>query len=83
MRWLVTIKNQPNLQQLDSDLSNIGCQRITDNPPIPLGEDELVIEVEASETLLEQFNQGVKSGQNQDIKTEITQINPCSELHLY
>lgn len=85
MRWLVTVKNQPDLQELDRDLSSIGCQRIADKVPIPLGEKEVVIEVEAPETFLEQFNQRLKNNnsQNQNMGTEIIQINVSSELHLY
>ena len=83
MRWLITIKEQSDLKQLDKDLSSIGCRRISDEPPIPLSQGEQVIEVEASEKFTEQLSEGVYSDNLRSIKTEIKQINPSSNMNLY
>lgn len=83
MRWLITIKEQSDLKQLDQDLSSIGCKRISDEPPIPLSHGEQVIEVEAAENFHQRFKQGDYSENLRSLKTEIKQINPSSNMNLY
>ena len=44
MEWLLTVKSDVSLDQIDALLAGTGYTR-TDTPPIPLGDDEQVIEV--------------------------------------
>jgi hypothetical protein len=44
MEWLITTKANANLEDLEAKCAEWGCER-TALPPIPLGEDEQVIEV--------------------------------------
>lgn len=44
MEWLVTTRANVSLEELEPKLAEWGCQR-TGGPPIPLGDDEQVIEV--------------------------------------
>lgn len=44
MEWLVTVKADTDLEELEARLAKWGCER-TGLPPVPLGHDELAIEV--------------------------------------
>lgn len=73
MRWLITTKANVDLKQLTAKLSTFGCELVNDLPPIPMDNDEQVLEVEASEDL------------SKMLKTdeEILELNPCSEITFY
>ncbi len=73
MRWLITTKINNDHQKLMAKLSKFNCYPIDEQPPIPLGDDEQVIEVEGSPNL----------SQILDTNDEIIEINPSSEMTLY
>lgn len=73
MRWLITTKINIDHQQLIAKLSHFNCYPVDDRPPIPLGNDEQVIEVEGSHNL----------SQILETNEEIIEVNPCSEMTLY
>ncbi|MDJ0712842.1 MAG: hypothetical protein QNJ54_01310 [Prochloraceae cyanobacterium] len=73
MRWLITTKANVDLKQLTAKLSTFGCELVNDLPPIPMGDDEQVVEVEASQDLSEMLK----------TDEEILQLHPSSEMTLY
>jgi hypothetical protein len=45
MDWLVTVDSSADLQQLKGRLAELGCGGLENAAPIPLGDNEQVIEV--------------------------------------
>jgi hypothetical protein len=72
MQWLITTKANTNLEELESRLAEWGCER-TGSPPIPLGEEEQVIEVSGPANLPEKVR---REGLN-------LKVNPSSSMTLY
>lgn len=73
MKWLITTKAKIDFNQLKAKLSTYGCENMYDEPPIPLGGEEQVIEVECPRNLPEQLK----------TDTEILKIHPRSDMTLY
>jgi len=71
MEWLITTK-VTNLEELEAKLAEWGCER-TGLPPIPLGDDELVIEVSGPADLS-------KKVRDED---PIIKVSPSSPMTLY
>jgi hypothetical protein len=72
MQWLITTKADTNLEELESRLAELGCER-TGSPPIPLGEEEQVIEVSGPANLLKKVR---SEGLN-------LKVSPSSPMTLY
>lgn len=70
-KWLITTKTCVDPAQLNSKLSALGCQQTS--PPIPLDDNEQVIEVEGPNDLPAKAESEV----------EILKINPSSDMELY
>lgn len=72
MEWLVTTKRDTNLEELESKLAGWGYER-TGLPPVPLGDDEQVIEVSGLADL---------PSKAQD-EGSIVKVSPSSPMTLY
>jgi hypothetical protein len=72
MEWLVTTKARKGLSELESKLAQWGCE-LTGTPPIPLGDDEQVIEVSGPRDLPEKARQD----------PDIIKVSPNSPITLY
>lgn len=73
MNWLITTKVTNNLTVFDSKLSTWGAELMCDAPPIPLGDDELVVQVRGPRDL----------PQKVAADDSILLISPNSTLELY
>ncbi len=72
MEWLITTKANANLEELEAKLAEWGSRR-TGLPPIPLGDDEQVIEVSGPADL-------PRKAQDEDL---IVKVSPSSPMTLY
>ncbi len=72
MEWLITVKADTPLEELEARLAEWGSKR-TGSPPIPLGEDEQVIEVSGPANL-------PRKAQDEDL---IVKVSPSSPMTLY
>ena len=72
MEWLITTKADANLEELEAKLAEWGCER-TGLPPIPLGDDEQVIEVSGPANLPRKVH-------DQD---PVIKVSPSSPMELY
>jgi hypothetical protein len=72
MEWLITTKANANLKELEARLAEWGCER-TGLRPIPLDDDEQVIEVSGPADL-------PRKVQGED---PIIKISPSSPMTLY
>ena len=72
MQWLITTKADTNLEELESRLAELGCER-TGSLPISLGEEEQVIEVSGLANLLKKVR---SEGLN-------LKVSPSSPMTLY
>lgn len=73
MHWLVTMRaglNEPALQRI---LEKLGCTITEESVPIPLGDQEQVIEVEGPRDLRERAT----------VIPEVTKISPSSEMQYH
>lgn len=72
MQWLITTRANANLEELESRFAEWGCER-TGSPPIPLSEEEQVIEVSGPTNLPEKVR---SEGLN-------LKVSPSSPMTLY
>lgn len=72
MEWLITAKANANLEELEAKFAEWGCER-TGLPPIPLDDDEQVIEVSGPADL-------PRKVQGED---PIIKVSPNSPMTLY
>ncbi|MEU9862532.1 hypothetical protein AB0D99_16835 [Streptomyces sp. NPDC047971] len=50
MKWLLTVPAGTDLGDLATKLSGVGCT-LLDSTPVPIGDDEMVVEAEGPEDL--------------------------------
>ncbi|MFZ0255157.1 MAG: hypothetical protein WAN46_05855 [Gammaproteobacteria bacterium] len=75
MKWLITTSASVDVATLRDKLASWGCHPSSQEPPIPLGTDEQVIEVVCPA--------GIDLREKTKDEAVILQINPSSEMHLY
>ncbi|MEM7226348.1 MAG: hypothetical protein AAF495_25460 [Pseudomonadota bacterium] len=73
MKWLITTQKCDLSEGLADLLAAEGCRLDRDEPPIPLGEDEQVIEVEGPVDLPDRLAHNAL----------ILKVSPSSDLTLY
>lgn len=73
MKWLITTKSNADLSRIVKELAAWGCVSQNWGMPIPLGDEEQVIEVEGPPNLPEIAVQD----------NAIIKVSPSSELTLY
>ena len=72
MEWLITTKANANLEELEAKFAKWGCER-TGLPPIPLGDDEQVIEVSGPANLPKKVHD----------QGSVVKVSPSSPMELY
>ncbi len=72
MEWLITTKADANLEELEAKLAEWGCER-TGLPPIPLSDDEQVIEISGPANLPWRVREG----------DPVIKVSPSSPMKLY
>jgi hypothetical protein len=72
MEWLITTKANANLEELEAKFAEWGCER-TGLPPIPLGDDEQVIEVSGPANLPRKVHD----------EAPVIKVSPSSPMELY
>lgn len=72
MEWLITLKKELDLDQIDSLLAQWGCER-SETPPVPLGDGEQVIEVSGPRDLPQKVTS----------EKRVLKVSPNSPLTLY
>jgi len=72
MKWLITTKANANLEELEGKLTEWGCEP-TGLPPIPLDDDEQVIEVSGPANLPRKVPD----------EDPIIKVSPSSPMTLY
>ena len=73
MRWLVTVQKSADLNKLMKVIQGYGGEQDHDNLPIPLGDTELLIQINGPSYLAETLKS----------VSEIVDIYPDSEMQLY
>ena len=73
MKWLVTIPAGLDIKRVRAKLSALGCSADDDQEPIPLDNNEQVIEVEGPRDLPKRAAR----------EHEILKVSPSSDLTLY
>jgi hypothetical protein len=72
MYWLITINRELSTAQVDALLEKWGAER-TETPPIPLGDNETVIEVSGSKDLPQKLS----------TQKGVIKVSPSSAFTLY
>lgn len=73
MKWLITVKKTADLDKVMGIIRDHGGYQDHDNPPIPLGDRELVIRVDGPPDLDERLK----------YSPDIIDVYPDSEVQLY
>lgn len=73
MRWLITVLKSTDLSKLERIIRECGGELNKENPPVPLGNSELVIQVNGPVELPDQISAA----------DDIIDIYPGSDMELY
>lgn len=72
MEWLITVKDKVDQTKLAQALRELGCERRVEEPPVPLGENEVAIAVSGPSDLPQRAAR----------KRLIKAVHPNSEMEL-
>lgn len=73
MKWLITVKRSADLKKLMEAIKAVGGEPESENPPIPLGDVELVLHANGPEDLPAALKH----------ESEVIDVFPDSEMHPY
>ena len=73
MRWLITVLTSADLSKVEKTICKCGGELNKENPPVPIGDSELVIQVNGPVELPDQISADV----------DIIAIYPDSDMELY
>ena len=73
MQWLITVRKSADLKRLAEVIRGCGGEQDQDNPPVPLGDSELVVQASGPADLPD----SLKSD------PDVIEVYPNSEMQLY
>ncbi len=73
MRWLVTVRTSADLDRVRQVIHDRGGECDPENPPVPLGETELMLEAQGPQAVTDALAED----------PDVIEVFPDSEMHLY
>ena len=73
MRWLITVRKSANLDRLARVIQDCGGEHDRDNPPVPLGDSELMLQASGPAELPDRLR----------ADSDVIDVYPDSEMELY